>query len=211
MIKVLLVDDHRLIRASLRQVLEGATGITVIGEAANGEDALAAVAMHAPDVVLMDVQMPGMGGLEATRKLNAAAPATRVIVLSVHADDPYPTKLLEAGAAGYLTKDCEPAEMVDAVRRVASGEIWIEARVARRLAQGALAGRTASAPLAELSRRELQVMTMVARGQDTQAIAAALQISPKTVATYRYRLYEKLGVGNDVELARLAMRHELVG
>ncbi|MCA1798915.1 MAG: response regulator [Xanthomonadaceae bacterium] len=211
MIKVLLVDDHRLIRASLRQVLDSAPGIIVVGEAATGEDALAAVATLTPDVVLMDVQMPGMGGLEATRKLRAAAPAARVIVLSVHADDPYPSKLLEAGAAGYLTKDCEPAEMVDAVRRVASGEIWIEARVARRLAQGALAGRTAAAPLAELSRRELQVMTMVASGQDTQAIAASLQISPKTVATYRYRLYEKLGVANDVELARLAMRHELVG
>lgn len=211
MIRVLLVDDHRLIRASLRQVLDGADGIEVVAEAATGEDAVAAVASHAPDVVLMDVQMPGMGGLEATRKLRKAAPDSRVIVLSVHADDPYPSKLLEAGAAGYLTKDCEPTEMVDAVRRVAAGETWIEARVARRLAQGALAGRTTDAPLAELSRRELQVMTMVARGQDTQAIAASLQISPKTVATYRYRLYEKLGVGNDVELARLAMRHELVG
>lgn len=211
MTTVLLVDDHRLIRASLRRVLDAAADITVTAEAASGEEAVAAVSALRPDVVLMDIEMPGIGGLEATRRLLALAPSVRVIVLTVHADDPYPAKLLAAGAAGYLTKDCQPEEMVEAVRRVAAGETWLEARIARRLATGVLAGRTAQDPLAELSRRELQVLTMVARGQSTQAIAAELQISPKTVATYRYRLYDKLGVGNDVELARLALRHELVG
>jgi two-component system, NarL family, invasion response regulator UvrY len=211
MTTVLIVDDHRLIRATLRKVLDAADGIEVIGDAATGEDAIAAVRARAPDVVLMDVQMPGIGGIEATRKLLAIAPDARIIAVSAHSDDPFPAKLLEAGAAGYLTKDCEPEEVIDAIRRVASGETYLDAGIARRIAQGALEGRPGGRPLADLSRRELQVLQMVARGHDTQAIAAALQISPKTVSTYRYRLYDKLGVANDVELTRLAMRHDIVG
>ena len=207
MIRVLLVDDHRLVRASLRSVLDGADGVEVAGEAASGEDAIGQARDAAPDVVLMDVNMPGIGGLEATRRLRMAAPAARVIALTAHRDDPYPAQMLDAGAAGYLTKDCAPDELVDAIRRVAAGETWIDGAVARRLAGDRLARRPAGSPLAALSARELQVLQMVTRGAATKDIAETLGLSPKTVATYRYRLYEKLGVTNDVELARLALRH----
>ena len=117
MIRVLLVDDHRLVRASLRSVLDGADGVEVAGEAASGEDAIGQARDAAPDVVLMDVNMPGIGGLEATRRLRMAAPGARVIALTAHRDDPYPAQMLDAGAAGYLTKDCAPDELVDAIRR----------------------------------------------------------------------------------------------
>ena len=207
MIRVLLVDDHRLVRASLRSVLDGADGVEVAGEAATGEDAIDQARDAAPDVVLMDVNMPGIGGLEATRRLCAVMPGARVIALTAHRDDPYPAQMLDAGAAGYLTKDCAPAELVDAIRRVAAGETWIEGAVARRLAGDRLARRPADSPLSALSPRELQVLQMVTRGAATKDIAESLGLSPKTVATYRYRLYEKLDVANDVELARLALRH----
>lgn len=207
MIRVLLVDDHRLVRASLRRVLDDADGVEVVGEAASGEDAVAAVRAGAPDVVLMDVNMPGIGGLEATRKLHAIAPAVRIIVVSAHTDDPYPRRMLAAGASGYLTKDCEPDEVVEAVRRVAAGETWLDAAIARRIAGAQLAGQGGDSPLQALSPRELQVLMMITQGRTTQDIATTLNLSPKTVATYRYRLYQKLDVGNDVELARLAMRY----
>ena len=207
MIRVLLVDDHRLVRASLRSVLDAADGIEVVGECASGEDALERARADRPDVTLMDVNMPGIGGLEATRKLCAAAPETRVIALTAHRDDPYPAQMLDAGASGYLTKDCEPGELVDAIRRVAAGETWIEGAVARRIAGDKLAGRPGETPFDSLSARELQVLQMVTQGHATKDIAESLQLSPKTVATYRYRLYEKLGVANDVELTRFALRH----
>ena len=207
MIRVLLVDDHRLVRASLRSVLDGADGLEVAGEAANGEDALALARTATPDVVLMDVNMPGIGGLEATRKLRAAAPDARVIALTAHRADPYPAQMLDAGAAGYLTKDCDPDELIAAIRRVAAGETWIEGSVARRLATDRLTRKPVDAPLAALSARELQVLQMVTQGVATKDIADALGLSAKTVATYRYRLHEKLGVANDVELVRWALRH----
>ena len=181
MIRVLLVDDHRLVRASLRSVLDGADGVEVSGEAATGEDAIARASEA--DVVLMDVNMPGIGGLEATRRLRAAAPGARVIALTAHRDDPYPAQMLDAGAAGYLTKDCGPEELVDAIRRVAAGETWIEGAVARRLAGDRLSRRPVDSPLAALSPRELQVLQMVTQGAATKDIAESLGLSPKTVAT----------------------------
>lgn len=206
MIRILLVDDHRLVRASLRAMLDGADDLLVAGEADSGEQALATAAACRADVVLMDVNMPGIGGLEATRRLLAAPAAPRVIALTAHDDDPYPARMLEAGASGYLTKHCGPDELVSAIRAVAGGDDWIDAAVARRIAGDALAGRDRADPLAGLSQRELQVLTLVTHGHSTRDIAGALQLSPKTVATYRYRLYEKLGVANDVELARLGLR-----
>lgn len=207
MIRVLLVDDHRLVRASLRTMLADADGIDVVAEAGSGEEAVAAAREASPDVVLMDVNMPGIGGLAATRQLATAAPAARVIALTAHREDPYPAQSLDAGAAGYLTKDCEPAELVAAIRHVAAGETWIEGSVARRIADDRLRGRPASSPLAVLSAREFEVLQMFVNGGTTKSIAEALQLSPKTVATYRYRLHDKLGVANDVELMRFAIQH----
>ena len=207
MIRVLLVDDHRLVRASLRAMLVGVDGIQVVGEAASGEEAVESARRDPPDVVLMDMNMPGVGGLVATRRLATAAPSARVIALTAHREDPYPEQMLDAGAAGYLTKDCEPDEVVAAIRRVADGGTWIESEVARRIADDRLRGKRADGPFASLSGRELEVLQMLVNGASTTAIAESLGLSPKTVATYRYRLHEKLGVANDIELVRFALRH----
>jgi two-component system, NarL family, invasion response regulator UvrY len=209
MIRVLLVDDHHLVRAGIRRILNDVPGIGVVGEADCGEEALRLAREDLPDVVLMDVSMPGIGGLEATRRLRRLYPSLRIIVLTVHTGGPYPTRLLDAGAAGYLTKGCGVEEIANAIREVHSGRRYIGADIARELALSLLPGSEKS-PFDRLSHRELQVMLMVTHGQGVQEISEQLCLSPKTVSTYRYRLYEKLGVGNDVELTRLAMRHGIV-
>ena len=210
MISVLLVDDHELVRAGVRRLLDDTPGLEVVGEAATGEAALESVKERRPDVVLMDVNMPGIGGLEATRKLMQMDPGLRVIVCTVHSEEPFPSRLLEAGALGYLTKDCAFEEIVRAIRVVYSGERYICAAIAQQLALSALPGANGS-PFERLSQRELQVMLMVTQGHNVQEISDRLCLSPKTVSTYRYRLFEKLGVYNNVELMRLAMRHGVVG
>lgn len=208
MIRVLLVDDHRLVRASLRRVLEDAGDIVVVGEAGSGEAAVSAVRNSPPDVVIMDVSMPGIGGLEATRKLREMASAVRVVVVSAFAENPYPRRLLDAGASGFLSKDCEPEELVEAVRAAARDETYLSGSVAQKLARAALnKGKGGEMPLEQLSQREMQVLVMVVRGHSTREISDALFLSPKTVSTYRSRLYGKLGVGNDVELTHYALRH----
>jgi two-component system invasion response regulator UvrY len=209
-IKVLIVDDHSLFRAGILRILADQDLIEVVGEAENGEEALRAAKRLTPDIVLMDVNMPGgMGGIEATRRLGRAAPEARVIALTMLGEEPFPTQLLEAGAMGYLTKGCTPEELVKAVRAVASGRHYVGAEVAQ---AHMLAGieKHAASPFAELSSRELQVAMMILDGQRTQGISDALSLSPKTVSTYRQRIYEKLGVSTDVELTRLAVRHGII-
>lgn len=211
MISVMLVDDHELVRSGVRRLLDDTPGIRVVEEAASGEDALARITEVHPDVLLMDVNMPGIGGLEATRKLLQMDPALRIIVCTVHAEEPFPTRLMEAGAVGYLTKDCGIEEIVTAIRAVFSGERYICTSVARHLALSSLPGGAASnTPFDRLSQREMQVMLMVTQGHNVQAISDKLCLSPKTVSTYRHRLFEKLGVLNDIELLRLAIRHGMV-
>jgi two-component system invasion response regulator UvrY len=157
----------------------------------------------------MDVHMPGIGGLEATRKLLRVDAELKIIALTVHVDEPYPSRLLEAGALGYLTKGCDEAEIVRAIQTVYRGERYISADIARQMALSGLDG-SRSNPFAKLSQREIQVMMMVTEGHKLQEISDSLCLSPKTVSTYRYRLYEKLGVSNDVELTRLAIRHGMI-
>lgn len=208
-VRVLLVDDHELVRTGIRRLLDDFDDIEVIGEADSGEAAIELVRQHNPQVVLMDVNMPGIGGLEATRKLIQIAPETKVIVVTIHLDEPFPTRLLEAGASGYLTKGCAVAEIVDAIRQVSKGKRFIGSDVAQQLALTMLPGSDKS-PFDALSQRELQVMLMVTQGQKIQEIADKLCLSPKTVSTYRYRLFEKLDVKSDVELTHLAMRHGMI-
>ena len=209
MIQVLIVDDHELVRTGIKRILEDTGEIRVVAEASTGEEALQLARQHEPDVVLMDVNMPGIGGLEATRKIIQSQPDLRVIVVTIHVDEPYPTRLLEAGASGYLTKGCAVGEIVDAIQSVHRGERYIGADIARQLALSMLPGGERS-PFDKLSQREMQVMLMVTQGHSIQDISDRLCLSPKTVSTYRYRLYEKLGVDNDVELTHLAMRHGMV-
>ncbi|WP_435103708.1 UvrY/SirA/GacA family response regulator transcription factor [Arhodomonas sp. AD133] len=208
MTKVLLVDDHQLVRAGIHRILDEADDIHVVGEAESGEEALRLVRAECPDVVLMDVHMPGIGGLEATRKLLRVDPGLRVIALTVHVREPYPSSLLEAGAMGYLTKGCDEREIIRAIRTVAAGRRYIGADIAQQMAIAGLEG--GDRPFDKLSQREMQVMMMVTEGYRLQEISDRLCLSPKTVSTYRYRLYEKLGVSNDVELTRLVIRYGLV-
>jgi two-component system, NarL family, invasion response regulator UvrY len=209
MIKVMLVDDHELVRAGIRRILEETTGITVVAEAASGEEALELARQNAPDVVLMDINMPGIGGLEATRKLQQYAPLLKVIALSAYAEEPYPSRMLEAGAWGYLTKMCTVDDMLKAIKMVQAGQRYISADIAQKMAlrsapQGALS------PFDALSQRELQVMLMLTQGQRLQSIAEKLCLSSKTISTYRHRLYGKLQVSSDVALVRLAMRYGII-
>lgn len=209
MIKVALVDDHQLVRSGIRRLLDDADDIEVCGEAASGEEALKLVKQAKPDVVLMDVNMPGIGGLEATRKLLRIDEKLKIIALTVHVDEPYPSRLMEAGALGYLTKGCDEEEIVNAIRTVQRGERYIGADIARQMALSGLSGKNRN-PFDRLSQREVQVMMMITRGHKVQEISDVLCLSPKTVSTYRYRLYEKLGVENDVELTHLALRHDMI-
>ncbi|MGD8999363.1 MAG: UvrY/SirA/GacA family response regulator transcription factor [Granulosicoccaceae bacterium] len=209
MINVLLVDDHELVRTGIRRLLDDVDDINVLAEAASGEEAVRFVRDQRPDVVLMDVNMPGIGGLEATRKLLQIDPGLKVIVVTIHVDEPFPTQLLKAGAAGYLTKGCAVKEIIEAIRSVSNGKRFIGSDVAQQLALTMLPGSDKS-PFDALSQRELQVMLMVTQGLKIQHIAEKLCLSPKTVSTYRYRLFEKLDVKSDVELTHLAMRHGMI-
>lgn len=210
MIKILLVDDHRLVRAGLRSILDGAGDMQVVGEAGDGGDALRIARQQQPDVALMDIHMPdGMGGIEATRRLLRQSPSVRVIALSQMSEDPLPAQLQEAGAVGYLTKGCPAQEMLDAVRAVYRGMPYIDAQLAQRRMVKSWRG-TAATPFEQLSSREMQVTLMILDGRRNKEIAASLSLSEKTVSTYRQRIYEKLEVRTDVDLTRLAFRHRLV-
>lgn len=209
MTTVLLVDDHDLVRTGIRRLIEDHSeqeGIEVIAEAATGEEAINLVREHSPDVVFMDVNMPGIGGMEATRRMLQIKPDIRVIVLTVHANGPFPKRLLEAGAMGYLTKGCGVDEMISAIKRVVRGERYIASDIAQQLALGMLPGADES-PFDVLSQREMQILLMITQGHKSQTISEKLCLSPKTVSTYKSRLQEKLHVKNDVELVRLAIRH----
>ncbi len=208
-VKVLLVDDHQLVRSGIRRILDDAPDVEVIGEAGSGEEALRQARSEQPDVVLMDVSMPGIGGLEATRKLLRTSPELKIIALTIYMEEPYPSRLLEAGASGYLTKGCDVEEILRAIRAVARGERYIGADIARQMAQEGFTRQGANC-FDRLSQREVQVMLMITQGYKTQEISDTLCLSPKTVSTYRYRLYEKLGVETDVELTHLAIRHGMI-
>ncbi len=209
MIQVILVDDHALVRGGIKRMLADVSGIDVIAEASSGEEAILLVRQCKSDVVLMDVNMPGIGGLEATRKLLQIDPTIKIIVVTVHGNEPFPNHFMQAGAAGYLTKDCGIDEIVRAIETVYKGGRYIAPAIAQSLALSLLPG-AAESPFDKLSSREMQVMLMVAKGIKVPDISDKLCLSPKTVNTYRYRLFEKLGVQGDVELTHLAMRYRMI-
>lgn len=208
-INVLLVDDLDLVRTGIKKMLDTVPGIKVVGEANSGEEALTQARKLNPDVVLMDVRMPGIGGYEATRKLIRAHPDIKVLVVTVCDNDFYPARLLQVGAAGYLTKGATMEEMVQAIRSVQHGQRYISPDIAARLAFRHVSDEDDS-PFKSLSERELQVVLMITKGMKVQDIAAKLFLCAKTINSYRYRTFEKVGVKNDVELTLLAMKHRLI-
>ena len=210
MIRILLVDDHDLFRAGVGSILRSQDGMVVVGEYSDGEQAIEAVRREAPDLVLMDVHMPGIGGIEATRKILRIAPQTKIIAVTVLSDDPFPNQLLDAGARGYISKGSGSQEMMEAIETVMRGNYYISSDVAQKLTLTNFRRRGEASPLDTLSAREMQIMLMITRGQSNQEISDALFLSPKTISTYRHRLFEKLDVSNDVELTHLAIRHGLL-
>ena len=209
MIHVLIVDDQELVRSGLRRILEECPDIQTISEASTGEAALAQCRDSPPDVVLLNVNLPGLSAFEITRRLARLERRTRVIILATHAKSPYPTRLLDAGARGYLTRDCDAAELVEAVRTVKEGTTYIGAEAAKQMALAILPG-TADSPFEELSAREMEVMLKLTEGTRVPDIASMMCLSPKTVATYKYRIYDKLGTRSEVDLLRMAMRYGLL-
>ena len=209
MITVLLVDDHEIVRAGVKRLLADISGIKVMGDVASGEEAVTFVRDKKPNVVLMDVRMPGIGGLEATRKLLRIDPDIKVIALTSYNEEPFPSKLLQAGALGYMTKESTVDEMVLAIRTVYSGQRYMSPVIAQQLAFKHLSDASPN-PFEALSEREMQVLLMITSGQKVQDISDKLCLSPKTVNSYRYRLFEKLGASNDVDLTHIAIRHGIL-
>lgn len=209
MIKVLIVDDHALVRMGIRRLLEDLPDIEVVAEAQSGEQALILVKSHQPHVVLLDMKMPGIDGWEVTRRLKKTAPEIKVIAVTALNSEPLPARVLQLGAMGYLTKDSGVEEMATAIRKVALGGKYLSAEIAQKMAISSLED-VSDSPFLKLSEREMQVMLMLTRGMNVPDIAACLFLSAKTINGYRYRMFEKLGIKNDVELAYLAMKHRVI-
>ncbi|MBT3204358.1 MAG: response regulator [Gammaproteobacteria bacterium] len=209
MIKVLLTDDHALVRTGIKRLLEDSQQVEIIGEADSGEASLILSQELNPDVILMDVNMPGIGGVEASRRILQRDPEQKIIILTIHTEQTFPKRLLEIGAKGYLTKECNINEMILAIKQVNNGGSYIEPRIAQQLALSLLPGNSEN-PVDKLSRREFQVMLMISHGLSNIEISEKLCLSPKTVSTYRSRLLEKLNAHNEVDLIKIAVEQGMV-
>jgi two-component system invasion response regulator UvrY len=210
---ILVVDDHALFRKGLQMILRNSADVGIVGEVESGEDALAFLEKNEVDVVLMDINMPGMGGIEATRRINTLPNPPKVVAVTAMIETPFPNKLLDAGALGYVSKNCSADDLNAAISAAANGELYLSGDVAQSLALGRLRDPKNTGDIEgvkKLSAREFQCMMMIVHGQGTQEISEVLELSPKTVSTYRHRLYEKIGVENDVELTHFAIRNALI-
>lgn len=214
MIRVLVVDDHELVRSGITRMLADDPDIDVIGQSSSGEDAIEFVRKKRPDIVLMDIRMPGIGGLEATRRILRIDDTIRVIVVTACADDPYPARVMQSGATAYITKGADIREMVRAIRMAHAGQRYISPEIAQKMALKQLGGdkdeEGESSLFDRLSEREMQIAMMVVDCQKVQDISDRLCLSPKTVNSYRYRIFEKLEISSDVELALMAVRYGLL-
>jgi two-component system invasion response regulator UvrY len=206
-IRVMLADDHVVVRAGFRRLVEAMPGMEVVAEAETGEDAVSLYLKEKPDLVLMDLSMPGIGGLEALRRIRTKDPGARVIIISVHDDISYVKRVLNAGAQGYLSKRAGPEALVDTVQKVLRGERNVEPSLANRLLfERAKDGNAVTL----LTDREFEVFRMLSEGLSVNRISVKLFLSPKTIETYRTRLFQKLGISNIAELTRLAIRQGLI-
>ena len=209
MIRVVLADDHRMVRTGLKEILADTGDIKVVGEATNGHEVMARVRELLFDLLVLDMSMPGRSGIDLIRQVKSEKPALRILVLSMHSEEQYAVRALKAGAAGYLTKEGAADELVAAIRRIAGGGAYVSPETAQRLALG-LDARSERPPHESLSDREMQVFHMIAAGKSVTDIADALTLSVKTVSTHKTRIMQKLNAHNQTDLIRYAIRHKLV-
>lgn len=207
-INVMLVDDHAVVRMGFKMLLESDTDIKVVAEAESGEQAITRYMEHKPNVVVMDITMPGIGGLEAIERILAKDSNAKILVLSAHEDSVHPKRVLNAGAMGYLTKRSAAEELIKAIRTVATGKKYLEASVAQQMAIQQLSGD--QNPVDVLSAREFEVFMALAKGKTTNEIAETLFLSPRTVGTHLYNIKQKLNANNSAEIALIAMRSGLI-
>ena len=207
-INVMLVDDHAVVRMGFRLLLEGSSDIKVVGEAESGEEACRKYPELKPDVVVMDISMPGIGGIEAVDRILAREPAARILVLSAHEDAMHARRVLKAGAAGYLTKRSAAEALMQAIRQVQQGKTFLEPEIAQQLAMQQLNGERN--PVDMLSEKEFKVFLALAKGQSVAEIAAIMSLSPRTIGTHLYNIKQKLEASNSAELAIIAIRAGLL-
>ncbi len=207
-IKVLLVDDHAVVRAGYRMLLQGTDVVEIVAEAENGEMACKYYVDMSPDVVVMDLSLPGMGGLEAIRRIIARDSAARILVFSMHEETVFVEQALNAGAKGYITKSAAPETLIDAIKELAAGKQFLDAEIAQRLAFQKT--RDKDMPFSMLSTREFSIFCLLAEGHNTSEIAKRLSLSYKTVANYSTQIKSKLNVNTIAEITRLAIRHNIV-
>jgi DNA-binding NarL/FixJ family response regulator len=210
-VRVLLADDHALVRAGIRALLEGLEGVAVVAEAGNGGEVLELARKHRPDVVLLDISMPGIGGLEASAQLKQELPQVRVVMLSMHANEEYVLQALRAGAVGYMLKDSATAELELALQAVMQGETYLSPPISRQVVEGYVQRVGAEQPAADhLTPRQRQVLQLIAGGLSTKEIAYRLELSVKTVETHRAQLMERLQIRDIAGLVKYAIRNGLV-
>jgi DNA-binding NarL/FixJ family response regulator len=210
MIRLLIADDHAVVRRGLKEILTAESDMVLVGEARSGPELLALARKERVDVVVLDITMPGRSGLEVLKELRQELPRVRILVLSMHPEDQYAVRALRAGAAGYLTKESAPDELVKAIRRIVAGGRYVSASLAEHLALG-LSDDAERSPHERLSDREYQVLCLLASGKSVSDVAEDLALSVKTVSTYRARILEKMNLKNNAELTRYAIENHLVG
>ena len=211
-IRIVLCDDHQIIREGLRALLDNQSDMKVLGEGVNGHEAISLAEKHAPDIIVMDVAMPDFNGIAATRRLREQQPRIKILALSMHSDRRFVTGMLEAGASGYLLKDCAFSELANAIRTIASGGLYISPRIAGNVLQEfARRGKPArnKPPKVELTSREEEILQLIAEGKSTKDIAADLHVSVKTVETHRTHIMRKVGAHNVAALTKFAIREGL--
>ncbi|HEY8359497.1 MAG TPA: response regulator transcription factor [Ramlibacter sp.] len=211
MITLVIADDHAIVREGLKRIVADAADMQVVAEAADGTQVMQVVRERTFDVLVQDLSMPGRSGMELIRLVKAERPKLRILVLSMHAELQYAVRAIKSGASGYLTKESAPAQLVEAIRKIAAGGAFISAQVAEQLALGAMPGGAAAAPHETLTAREFEVFRQLVTGLSVTEVAARLNVSVKTVSTHKANLMQKIGVQNQTELVRYAMKHGLAG
>ncbi len=210
--RIVLADDHALVRAGIRALIEAIEGTTIVAEASNGREAVALAKSHSPDVVVMDISMAELNGIEATAQIKAEVPRSRVLILSMHTTDDFVRRALKAGASGYLVKDSAPLELRMALEAVLRGEVYLSPRVSRGVVSGMVGGgvEPGESLLDSLTPRQREILQLIAEGKSTKEIAFGLEVSVKTVETHRAGLMDRLGIRDIAGLVLFAVRHDLV-